>query len=83
MDLFALLTPLATMPTLEPATDLDSNVWYQLSELAVDDNDGDFKSMLQPTAPGGDLRVGAANKQSYWQFVCNLSRESSQDTNVA
>ncbi|EWZ80159.1 hypothetical protein BFJ70_g14229 [Fusarium oxysporum] len=56
------------MPTLEPATDLDSNVWYQLSELAVDDNDGDFKSMLQPTAPGGDLRVGAANKQSYWQF---------------
>ncbi|KAI1043097.1 hypothetical protein LB505_006949 [Fusarium chuoi] len=56
------------MPTLEPATDLDSNVWYQLSELAVDDNDGDFKSMLQPTAPGGDLRVGTPNGNSYWQF---------------
>ncbi|KAI1013642.1 hypothetical protein LB503_010620 [Fusarium chuoi] len=56
------------MPNLEPATDLDSNVWYQLSELAVDDNDGDFKSMLQPTAPGGDLRVGTPNGNSYWQF---------------
>ncbi|KAG5763060.1 hypothetical protein H9Q69_002414 [Fusarium xylarioides] len=56
------------MPTLEPATDLDSNVWYQLSELAVDDNDGDLKSMLQPTAPGGDLRVGVPNGNSYWQF---------------
>ncbi|KAF5678224.1 transmembrane alpha-helix [Fusarium denticulatum] len=56
------------MPTLEPATDLDSNVWYQLSELAVDDNDGDLKSMLKPTAPGGDLRVGTPNGNSYWQF---------------
>ncbi|WZH46988.1 Transmembrane alpha-helix [Fusarium acuminatum] len=53
---------------LKPATDLDSNVWYQLSELAVDDDDVDLKSMLQPTSPGGDLRVWDANKQSYWQF---------------
>ncbi|KAF4342487.1 transmembrane alpha-helix [Fusarium beomiforme] len=56
------------MPTLEPATDLDPNTWYQLSEWAVDDNEGDLKSMLQPTAPGGDLRVGDPNRQSYWQF---------------
>ncbi|KAF5976901.1 hypothetical protein FBULB1_6727 [Fusarium bulbicola] len=56
------------MSDLKPATDIDSNVWYQLSELAVDDNDGALKSMLQPTAPGGDLRVWDANKQSYWQF---------------
>lgn len=55
---------------LKPATDLDSNVWYQLSELAVDDDDVDLKSMLQPTSPGGDLRVWDANQQSYWQFVC-------------
>ncbi|KAM0350717.1 hypothetical protein ACHAPU_003212 [Fusarium lateritium] len=53
---------------LKPATDLDSNVWYQLSELAVDDNDGPFRSMLQPTSVGGDLRVWEPNKQSYWQF---------------
>ncbi|KAF9768015.1 hypothetical protein IL306_014732 [Fusarium sp. DS 682] len=56
------------MSNLKPATDLDPNVWYQLSEWAVDDNEGDLKAMLQPTAPGGDLRVGNPNKQSYWQF---------------
>jgi hypothetical protein len=57
------------MPTLEPATDLDPNVWYQISELAVDTADKDLHGMLQPTAPGGDLRVWPANKNSYWQFV--------------
>ncbi|KAL6916365.1 hypothetical protein ACHAPO_007414 [Fusarium lateritium] len=56
------------MSTLEPATDLDPNVWYQLSELAVDTADKDLNSMLQPTAAGGDLRVWPANKNSYWQF---------------
>ncbi|OBS25109.1 hypothetical protein FPOA_05644 [Fusarium poae] len=56
------------MPTLEPATDLDPNVWYQISELAVDTADKDLHGMLQPTAPGGDLRVWPANKNSYWQF---------------
>ncbi|KAG5764363.1 hypothetical protein H9Q69_008512 [Fusarium xylarioides] len=53
---------------LKPATDIDSNVWYQLTELAVDDYDGKLKTMLQPTSPGGDLRVWPANKNSYWQF---------------
>ncbi|KAM0215304.1 hypothetical protein ACHAPA_009849 [Fusarium lateritium] len=53
---------------LKPATDLDGNVWYQLSELAVDDDNVDLKSMLQPTSAGGDLRVWDANKNSYWQF---------------
>ncbi|KAF4999384.1 hypothetical protein FGRMN_2525 [Fusarium graminum] len=53
---------------LKPATDLDSNVWYQLSELAVDNSKDPLHAMLQPTSAGGDLRVGDANKQSYWQF---------------
>ncbi|KAF5657680.1 hypothetical protein FHETE_10285 [Fusarium heterosporum] len=53
---------------LKPATNLDSNVWYQLSELAVDNNKDPLHAMLQPTSVGGDLRVGDANKQSYWQF---------------
>ena len=57
------------MPTLEPAKDLDPNAWYQLSEFAVDNGETVFHGMLQPTAPGGDLRVWPANKNSYWQFV--------------
>lgn len=64
------------MPTLEPAKDLDPNAWYQLSELAVDKADKVFGSMLQPTAPGGDLRVWPANKNSYWQFVRPLPNRS-------
>ncbi|RGP81246.1 transmembrane alpha-helix [Fusarium longipes] len=59
------------MSTLEPATDLDPNVWYQMSELAVDTADKDLHAMLQPTdsgSGGGDMRVGQANKNSYWQF---------------
>lgn len=64
------------MSTLEPATDLDPNVWYQISELAVDTADKDLNSMLQPTAPGGDLRVWPGNKDSYWQFVRSQSHSN-------
>ncbi|KAJ4251458.1 hypothetical protein NW762_011441 [Fusarium torreyae] len=53
---------------LKAATDIDSNVWYQLTELAVDSYDKTFVSMLQPTSPGGDLRVWTPNVESYWQF---------------
>ncbi|KAF4966885.1 hypothetical protein FSARC_5498 [Fusarium sarcochroum] len=53
---------------LKAATDIDSNTWYQITELAVDDYDGTFGSILQPTSPGGDMRVWPADKSSYWQF---------------
>ncbi|KAF4471383.1 transmembrane alpha-helix [Fusarium albosuccineum] len=53
---------------LEPATDIDPNVWYHLTEENVDDYDGDFKSMLQ-THQDGDFRVfPVANRKTYWQF---------------
>ncbi|KAF4458138.1 hypothetical protein F53441_73 [Fusarium austroafricanum] len=56
------------MSNLKPATDIDANAWFQLSELAVDNKDGALKSMLQPTGVGGDLRVWPANVDAYWQF---------------
>lgn len=38
------------MSDLKPATKIDPNVWYQLTEAAVDDYEGDFVSSLQPVA---------------------------------
>ncbi|KAM5356848.1 hypothetical protein ACJ41O_003494 [Fusarium nematophilum] len=53
---------------LEPATDIDPNVWYHLTEENVDDYDGDFGTMLQ-TYGDGDFRVyPVANRKTYWQF---------------
>lgn len=57
------------MAKLEPATDIDPNVWYHMTEENVDDYDGDFKSMLQ-TWEDGDFRVfPVAKRKTYWQFV--------------
>ncbi|KAJ4215055.1 hypothetical protein NW759_010084 [Fusarium solani] len=56
------------MAKLEPATDIDPNVWYHMTEENVDDYDGDFKSMLQ-TWEDGDFRVfPVAKRKTYWQF---------------
>ncbi|KAM6530069.1 hypothetical protein FALCPG4_008194 [Fusarium falciforme] len=56
------------MAKLEPATDIDPNVWYHMTEENVDDYEGDFKAMLQ-TWEDGDFRVfPAAKRKTYWQF---------------
>jgi hypothetical protein len=61
------------MAKLEPATDIDPNVWYHMTEENVDDYDGDFKSMLQ-TWEDGDFRVfPMAKRKTYWQFVSSSS----------
>lgn len=63
----------------KPATALDPNVWYHLTEEAVDpDYDNDFKGMLQrnqnPNSDDKDLHVWPVKRndnpvQSFWQFV--------------
>ncbi|KAM0547466.1 hypothetical protein ACHAPJ_010339 [Fusarium lateritium] len=66
------------MLDLKPATALDSNVWYQVTEEAVDSSyDKDFKGMLQAnqnsTVNDDDLHVWPTkrnnkNVEAYWQF---------------
>ncbi|KAJ4245471.1 hypothetical protein NW762_013980 [Fusarium torreyae] len=66
------------MSDLKPATALDPNVWYQVTEEAVDRSyDRDFKGMLQAnqnsTADDNDLHVwptkrNGKNVEAYWQF---------------
>jgi hypothetical protein len=59
------------MSDLKPATKIDPNVWYQLTEAAVDDYEGDFVSSLQPVAQDDDLHVWPAKGiNAFWQFVC-------------
>ncbi|KAJ4248767.1 hypothetical protein NW762_012605 [Fusarium torreyae] len=53
---------------LKPASDIDSNVWYQISEENVDDYDGSFESMLQTWDDGGFRVFPVANRTTYWQF---------------
>jgi hypothetical protein len=56
----------------EPATDIDPNVWYHLTEDFVDNYNGSFKSMLQTyKEDSGDdgFRVfPIADRKTYWQF---------------
>ncbi|KAI8652131.1 hypothetical protein NCS56_01430500 [Fusarium sp. Ph1] len=57
------------MSDLKPATKIDPNVWYQLTEAAVDDYEGDFVSSLQPVAQDDDLHVWPAKGiNAFWQF---------------
>ncbi|KAJ4180335.1 hypothetical protein NW755_011826 [Fusarium falciforme] len=57
------------MSDLKPATKIDPNVWYQLTEAAVDDYEGDFVSSLQPVAQDDDLHVWPAKDiNAFWQF---------------
>ena len=60
---------MADQDNLKPATDIDSNVWYQITEEDVDDYDGAFKSMLQTWDDGGFRVFPVANRTTYWQFV--------------
>ncbi|RSL50126.1 hypothetical protein CEP54_012073 [Fusarium duplospermum] len=56
------------MADLKPATDIDPNVWYHLTEENVDDYDGDFKAMLQTYDDGGFRVFEVPKKKTYWQF---------------
>ncbi|KAI8711570.1 hypothetical protein NCS52_01420800 [Fusarium sp. LHS14.1] len=58
------------MSDFKPATKIDPNVWYQLTEAAVDDYEGDFVSSLQPVAQDDDLHVWPVKGiNAFWQFV--------------
>lgn len=66
------------MADLKNETDINSNVWWQVTEARVDDyNKTDFSSMLQMINDDLDLRVfGAEGQDYYWQFVCDRRKDS-------
>ncbi|KAF4465266.1 hypothetical protein FALBO_7891 [Fusarium albosuccineum] len=59
---------MSNQDNLQPATDIDPNVWYYITENVNDYND-DFKSMLQPGEDGRSREFPIANGTTYWRFL--------------